>query len=61
MLSEPYLARKPPKSTGRELFHMGWLDALEQLVATVQDRKMSKDVARIYCGSRQGRASARRL
>lgn len=32
MLSEPYLARKPPKSTGRELFHMGWLDAhLEQL------------------------------
>jgi anhydro-N-acetylmuramic acid kinase len=26
MLAEPYLARKPPKSTGRELFHRAWLE-----------------------------------
>lgn len=26
MLSDPYLARHPPKSTGRELFNMAWLD-----------------------------------
>jgi len=25
MLAEPYLARTPPKSTGRDLFHGGWL------------------------------------
>jgi anhydro-N-acetylmuramic acid kinase len=27
MLTEPYLARKAPKSTGRELFNLAWLDA----------------------------------
>ncbi len=27
MLSDPYLARNPPKSTGRELFNLAWLDA----------------------------------
>jgi anhydro-N-acetylmuramic acid kinase len=26
MLAEPYLKRTPPKSTGRDLFHAGWLD-----------------------------------
>lgn len=26
LLSEPYLAAEPPKSTGRELFNMDWLD-----------------------------------
>ncbi len=27
MLAEPYLKRSPPKSTGRDLFDAGWLDA----------------------------------
>ncbi|WP_395702656.1 anhydro-N-acetylmuramic acid kinase [Aquabacterium sp.] len=26
-LGEPFFARQPPKSTGRDLFHAGWLDA----------------------------------
>jgi anhydro-N-acetylmuramic acid kinase len=27
LMSEPYLREKPPKSTGRELFNLSWLDA----------------------------------
>jgi len=27
MMTEPYLSLPPPKSTGRDLFHAGWLDA----------------------------------
>jgi anhydro-N-acetylmuramic acid kinase len=27
LLAEPYFARAAPKSTGRDLFHMAWLDA----------------------------------
>ncbi len=27
LTAEPYFARKPPKSTGRDLFHADWLDA----------------------------------
>ncbi|HVN36046.1 MAG TPA: anhydro-N-acetylmuramic acid kinase [Casimicrobiaceae bacterium] len=27
LLAEPYFARNPPKSTGRDLFNAGWLDA----------------------------------
>lgn len=26
LLSEPFFAQRPPKSTGRDLFHLGWLD-----------------------------------
>lgn len=26
LMAEPYLARTPPKSTGRDLFHAAWLD-----------------------------------
>lgn len=28
MLAEPYFAAPPPKSTGRDLFNAGWLDAM---------------------------------
>lgn len=28
MLSEPFFAAPPPKSTGRDRFHAGWLDAM---------------------------------
>jgi anhydro-N-acetylmuramic acid kinase len=28
LLSEPYFAAAPPKSTGRDLFNAGWLDAM---------------------------------
>ena len=27
LLAEPYFAQLPPKSTGRDLFHLGWLEA----------------------------------
>jgi len=33
LLAEPYLARPPPKSTGRDLFHMPWLQAALQKAA----------------------------
>ncbi len=29
MLADPYFSRPPPKSTGRELFNLGWLEALD--------------------------------
>lgn len=44
LLDEPYLSLPPPKSTGRELFHMAWLDerlagprAAEDVQATLAD------------------------
>jgi anhydro-N-acetylmuramic acid kinase len=34
LMAEPYFARRPPKSTGRELFNLAWLDdALRQFPA----------------------------
>ena len=35
LLAEPYFALPPPKSTGRDLFHMAWLDARVADVAVV--------------------------
>jgi len=38
LLGEPYLQRPPPKSTGRDLFHAGWLDAqLARLDRTIAE------------------------
>jgi len=35
LLSEPFLQREPPKSTGRDLFNAAWLDrALQRVVGT---------------------------
>ena len=35
LLSEPFLQREPPKSTGRDLFNASWLDAALQQVAGI--------------------------
>ncbi|WP_025918409.1 anhydro-N-acetylmuramic acid kinase [Herminiimonas sp. CN] len=35
LLREPYLAAPPPKSTGRDLFHLAWLDDKLQAFPTV--------------------------
>lgn len=35
LLQEPYLAAPPPKSTGRDLFHLAWLDDKLQAFPTV--------------------------
>ena len=39
LLAEPYFARNPPKSTGRDLFDAGWLDArlADAAALTAQD------------------------
>jgi len=36
LLSEPFLQREPPKSTGRDLFNATWLDAALQQVAGIE-------------------------
>lgn len=38
LLQDPYFARTPPKSTGREYFHLDWLERhLEQPAASAED------------------------
>jgi len=38
LLQDPYFARTPPKSTGREYFHLGWLERhLDQPAAPAKD------------------------
>ncbi len=41
LLAHPYFKEKPPKSTGREMFHLNWL---EQLLATQPDDIKPEDV-----------------
>jgi anhydro-N-acetylmuramic acid kinase len=43
LLAEPYFSQPPPKSTGRDLFHAGWLDA--QLTG----RERAEDVQATLC------------
>jgi anhydro-N-acetylmuramic acid kinase len=37
MLAEPYFARRPPKSCGRDLFNAGWLEKFPLQQAAAQD------------------------
>lgn len=36
MLADSFFARRPPKSTGRDLFHLGWVDAAIASTAGLQ-------------------------
>lgn len=44
-LSDPYFAGPPPKSTGRDLFHAGWLDAKLPKHAPAAGASQKEDVA----------------
>ena len=46
LLDEPYLSIAPPKSTGRELFNLTWLDGC---LATVREDIPPGDVQRTLC------------
>jgi len=46
LLGEPYLAVAPPKSTGRELFNLPWLD---RCLARIEDDPPAEDVQRTLC------------
>lgn len=46
LLGEPYLALAPPKSTGRELFNLPWLD---ERLARVTGEPSVEDVQRTLC------------
>ncbi len=43
LMEEPYLDRRPPKSTGRDLFSLGWLEAKLQAMQG-HDRPSAQDV-----------------
>jgi anhydro-N-acetylmuramic acid kinase len=44
--AEPYFALSPPKSTGRELFNLPWLDAM---LAALDEEVAPEDVQRTLC------------
>lgn len=64
LMAEPYLARSPPKSTGRELFNADWLDeAREGLVLPAADVQATlceftaitlRDAIALHAGGLQG-------
>lgn len=47
LLADPYFEQKPPKSTGREYFHLRWLDAA--LSRAGYDDPDPRDVQRTLC------------
>lgn len=65
LLAEPYFAQAPPKSTGRDLFHMAWLDAhlvpfgslppqdVQATLAELTARACAQDVQRHALGMEQ--------
>lgn len=46
LLAESYFARRPPKSTGRELFNLAWLD---QVLARLPTAVAAQDVQATLC------------
>ncbi len=50
LLGEPFLAQSPPKSTGRDLFHRGWLDgklALAGAPGRIRDEDVQATLAEL--------------
>lgn len=51
LLSEPYFAKPPPKSSGRELFHLAWLDARLATHGAVRPEDVQATLLALTCRS----------
>ena len=54
MLAEPYFAKPPPKSTGRDLFNLPWLDAATRAFPAAQPADVQATLAELTaqaCGN----------